>query len=271
MRQRSSNLIFFAGKQKEEIEGLLVWQGPVQASSLSEFFDVEVSGHAAHLKRHSILIEGDVSRVKRIGQGMKAGRIEIHGSAGMHLGAEMAGGSILVKGDAGSWAAREMKGGLLHIAGNAGDHVGSAYRGSWRGMTGGQIMIDGNARSQLGGGLAGGQIVVARQCRELLRHSSERRAHPGQRRSAVRGVGAEMNGGTIAVCGEIKQFSPGFVETGREENPKLGDVQLRGMVCQVHWRLCPQQESQGICSTAGRSRRCRQCSISLILSGVERV
>ena len=38
----------------------------------------------------TILIEGDVSRVKRIGQGMKAGRIEIFGSAGMHLGAEMA-------------------------------------------------------------------------------------------------------------------------------------------------------------------------------------
>jgi formylmethanofuran dehydrogenase subunit C len=149
----------FAAKKKEEIEGLLVWQGPMQLP-LAEFFDVDVNG-AGSPEETSILIEGDVSRVKRIGQGMKAGRIEIHGSAGMHLGAEMAGGSIFVQGDAGSWAGREMKGGLLHIAGSTGDHVGSAYRGSWRGMTGGQIQIDGNARSQLGGGLVGGQIVVA--------------------------------------------------------------------------------------------------------------
>ena len=138
MRQRLSRPDIFAGKKKEEIEGLLVWQGPVQLP-LSEFFDVDVSGIEAQPEETSILIEGDVSRVKRIGQGMKAGRIEIHGSAGMHLGAEMAGGSILVQGDAGSWAGMEMKGGLLHIPGNAGDHVGSAYRGSWRGMTGGEI------------------------------------------------------------------------------------------------------------------------------------
>ena len=48
------------------------------------------------------------------------------------------------------------------------------------------------------------------------------------RGSAVRGVGAEMNGGTIAVCNDILQPSPGFVETGREEGPKLGEVQLEG-------------------------------------------
>jgi formylmethanofuran dehydrogenase subunit C len=47
--------------------------------------------------------------------------------------------------------------------------------------------------------------------------------------SSVRGTGAEMNGGTIAVCGEIRQFSPGFVEAGLEENPKLGEVQLEGL------------------------------------------
>ena len=215
----------FAGKKKDEIEGLLVWQGPVQLP-LSEFFDVDVNRMGTP-EETSILIEGDVSRIKRIGEGMKAGRIEVHGSAGMHLGAEMAGGSILVQGDAGSWAAREMKGGLLHIAGSAGDHVGSAYRGSWRGMTGGQIRIDGSARSQLGGGLAGGQIVVAGNVENFcgIRQSGGLIAVMG---SAVRGTGAEMNGGTIAVCGEIRQFSPGFVEAGREENPELGEVQLEG-------------------------------------------
>jgi len=215
----------FAGKKKEEIEGLLVWQGPVQLP-LGEFFDVDVSG-AGSPEETNILIEGDVSRIKRIGQGMKAGRIEIHGCAGMHLGAEMAGGSIFVQGDAGSFAGMEMLGGLLHIAGSAGDHVGSAYRGSWRGMTGGQITVDGSARSQLGGGLAGGLIVVAGNVENFcgIRQSGGLILVKG---STVRGTGAEMNGGTIAVCGAIRQFSPGFIETGREENVLLGDMQLEG-------------------------------------------
>ena len=218
----------FAGKKKEEIERLIVWQGAAQIP-LAEFFDVDVSGSAGSVTPEDtrIIIEGDVSRVKRIGQAMKAGSIEISGSAGMHLGAEMAGGSIFVHGDAGSWSGREMKGGLLHIGGNCGDHVGCSYRGSWRGMTGGQIKIDGNARSQLGGGLVGGLIVVAGNVENFcgIRENGGLIVVKG---SAIRGVGAEMNGGTIAVCKEIKQFSPGFVEVGREENPLLGEVQLEG-------------------------------------------
>jgi formylmethanofuran dehydrogenase subunit C len=220
----------FAGKKKEEIEGLLVWQGAMQ-HPLAEFFDVDVSrtspSEEALPEETGIIIEGDVSRVKRIGQGMKAGRIEIRGSAGMHMGAEMAGGSILLQGDAGSWTGMEMKGGQIHILGNGADHIGSSYRGSWRGMTGGEIMIEGNARSQLGGGLVGGRLIVAGNVENFcgIRQSGGLILVKG---SAVRGVGAEMNGGTIAVCGAIKQPSPGFVETGREENAKLGDIQLEG-------------------------------------------
>lgn len=218
----------FAGKKKEVIEGLMIWQGAAQIP-LSEFFDVDVNGLAgsAPPEETKIIIKGDVSRVKRIGQAMKAGSIEISESAGMHLGAEMTGGSIFVHGDAGSWSGREMKGGLLHIGGNCGDHVGCSYRGSWRGMTGGQIKIDGNARSQLGGGLVGGQIVVGGNVENFCGI----RANGGAivvKGSAIRGVGAEMNGGMIAVCKDIKQFSPGFVEVGREENPKIGEIQLEG-------------------------------------------
>ncbi len=220
----------FAGKKKEEIEELVVWQGAMQLP-LAEFFEVNVSRGTLpeedKAEETSIIIEGDVSRVKRIGQSMKAGSIKIHGSAGMHLGAEMAGGSILLRGDAGSWAGMEMKGGLIHILGNAADHVGSAYRGSWRGMTGGEIQIDGNAKSQLGGGMVGGRIIVAGNVENFcgIRQSGGLILVKG---SAVRGAGAEMNGGTIAVCKAITQPSPGFVKTCREENPKLGDVQLEG-------------------------------------------
>lgn len=215
----------FAGKKREEIEGLLVWQGP-QKLPISDFFDVEVRSGAS-AEETAILIERDVSRVKRIGQGMKQGRIEISGSCGMHLGTEMSGGSILLKGDAGSWAGMEMKGGQLSIQGNAADHVGSAYRGSWRGMTGGEIRIEGSARSGLGGGLAGGKIIVGGDVENFcaVRQSGGIILVKG---SAVRGLGAEMNGGTIAVCGSIRQFSPGFVQVGQETDPKLGDIQLEG-------------------------------------------
>ena len=217
----------FAGKSQEEIAGLLIWQG-TERLPLSSFFDVEVRGSPSSSPEETrILMQGDFSRVKRIGEAMKAGSIDIDGPAGMHLGAEMSGGSILVKGNAGSWSGREMKGGLLQIKGSCGDHVGSAYRGSWRGMTGGQIIIQGNARSQLGGGLAGGQITVEGDVENFcgIRQSGGLILVRG---SAVRGVGAEMNGGTIAVCKDILQPSPGFVETGREEDPTVGEVKLEG-------------------------------------------
>ncbi|MDD1722993.1 MAG: formylmethanofuran dehydrogenase subunit C [Methanothrix sp.] len=197
-----------AGKSKEEIEGLLLWQGS-ERLPLSRFFDVELKGSPSSSPEEThILMQGDFSRVKRIGEGMKAGSMEIDGPAGMHLGAEMAGGSILVKGDAGSWSGREMKGG-------------------WRGMTGGQIVIEGNARSQLGGGLVGGQITVGGDVENFcgIRQSGGLILVKG---SAVRGVGAEMNGGTIAVCQHILQPSPGFMEMAREESPKAGEVQLEG-------------------------------------------
>ena len=215
------------GKSEQEIEQLIVWQGPVQLP-LSEFFDVDALGSAsARPEEMSIVIEGDVSRVKHIGHGMNAGTIAIHGSAGMHVGSEMTGGSIRVLGNVGSWAGMEMKGGLLHILGEAGDHVGCAYRGNWRGMSGGKIVIDGNAQSQLGGGITGGEIVVGGNVENFcgIRQGGGTILVKG---SAVRGVGAEMNAGTVAVCGEIEQFTPGFVEMGRENNPKLGDNLLVG-------------------------------------------
>jgi len=215
----------FAGLAKAEIETLHVWQGPRELP-LSEFFEVEVLAGETPVDT-KIIIDGDVSRVKRIGQGMKSGKIEILGNVGMHLGAEMAGGSIFVQGSAGSWAGMEMKGGLLQIAGSAGDHVGSAYRGSWRGMTGGQIQIEGNAQSQLGGGLVGGSITVAGNVENFcgIRQSGGLILVKG---NAVRGLGAEMAGGIIAIFGEIKQFCPGFIDAGREENPKVGELQLEG-------------------------------------------
>jgi len=215
----------FAGKSAREIGLLSVWQGP-KTYPLSDFF--EVAGNAGSSAAETLIrIKGDAMRIKRIGEGMSAGKIEIEGSAGMHVGTGMKGGEIVVYGDADSWAGMEMLGGLLHIKGNAGDHVGCAYRGKWHGMKGGCIVIEGSARHQLGGGMDGGEILVEgnvegfcgiRQNGGLIVVKS----------NALRGVGAEMAGGTIVIGGKIQRFSPGFEFVSMENRVTSGDVELIG-------------------------------------------
>jgi formylmethanofuran dehydrogenase subunit C len=233
----------FAGKSRLEIEQLTVWQGPDKLP-LAEFFEVEVNGSGSP-EETTIIIDGDVSRVKHIGHGMKAGKIEIRGPAGMHVGSEMVGGDITVKGSVGSWAGMEMKGGSLQIEGDASDHVGCAYRGSWRGMAGGKILIKGNAGSQLGGGITSGLIVVEGNVENFcgIRQGGGLILIKG---SAVRGLGAEMSGGTIAICRDIRQFTPGFVEIGKEENPKLGENQLEGSFLKFSGDFATSKNPKGI-------------------------
>ena len=215
----------FALKSENEIGNLVVWQGP-NKHPLSEFFDVKGSG-AGSIQKTSIIIEGDVSRVKRIGEGMAGGSIIIKGSAGMHTGSGMIGGEIVVRGNADAWAGMEMKGGLLHITGNAGDHAGCAYRGSWHGMTGGKILIDGSAQSQVGGGMSGGVIVVEGSVQNFcgIRQNSGLIIVKGD---AVRGVGAEMSGGTIVVAGSIMNFLPGFEYADTEIDLTFDDIVCQG-------------------------------------------
>ena len=215
----------FAGKSAEEIGNLAVWQGP-KTYPLSEFF--EVTGNAgSSAAETSIRIKGDAMRVKRIGEGMSAGKIEIEGSAGMHVGTGMKGGEIVVYGDADSWAGMEMTGGLLHIKGNAGDHVGCAYRGKWHGMKGGRIVIEGSARHQLGGGMDGGEIIVEGNVESFcgIRQNGGLIFVKG---NALRGVGAEMAGGTIVIGGKIERFSPGFEFVSMENSVKSGEIELIG-------------------------------------------
>ncbi|HII00564.1 TPA: formylmethanofuran dehydrogenase subunit C [Methanosarcinaceae archaeon] len=219
----------FAGKSAEEIGKLEIWQGP-KTYLLSEFFDVErneedFSGETA--EDTLIRIKGDMLRVKKIGEGMTAGRIEIEGSAGMHVGTGMKGGEILVSGDVNSWAGMEMEGGLLQIKGNAGDHVGCAYRGSWHGMKGGRIVIEGSARHQLGGGMDGGEIFVEGNVEGFcgIRQTGGLIAVRG---GALRTVGVEMSGGTLLIGGRIERFSPGFECVGSETGPAFGDFEYAG-------------------------------------------
>jgi formylmethanofuran dehydrogenase subunit C len=215
----------FAGKSAKEIGMLSIWQGP-KTYPLSDFF--EVVGDAGSSAAETLIrIKGDAMRVKRIGEGMSAGKIEIEGSAGMHVGTGMKGGELVVYGDADSWAGMEMLGGLLHIKGNAGDHVGCAYRGKWHGMKGGRIVIEGSARHQLGGGMDGGEILVEGNVEGFcgIRQNGGLIVVKG---GVLRTVGVEMAGGTIVVGGKIQRFSPGFEFVSMENKITSGETEIIG-------------------------------------------
>jgi formylmethanofuran dehydrogenase subunit C len=143
----------FLGKEVAEIAKMKTVLGN-QAAQLGDFFTISGDGV------DEIHLEGDLSRVKHIGEGMTQGRIVIHGDAGMHLGARMRGGEILVHGNAGDWVGAEMRGGFIHIHGNAGHGLGGAYRGSPKGMNRGLIVVDGSTRNETGAFMRRGLIVV---------------------------------------------------------------------------------------------------------------
>ncbi len=137
-----------------DIQNIPCWRGN-KIVALGDLARIEGDSSDGHL-----LLEGDWSRVKRIGQAMESGRLEIDGPAGMHAGSGMKGGHLLIRGDAGDWTAAEMKGGFLEIEGNAGHGLGAGYAGARSGMRGGQILIRGNAGNELGSLMRRGLIVV---------------------------------------------------------------------------------------------------------------
>lgn len=130
----------FSGKSIDEIKDLELFLGN-KIVKLGDFFDVK--GKSADAKDLKIIIEGDLSNVKRIGEKMSAGEIEINGDVGMHVGNRMTGGKLTVNGNAGDWAGAMLEGGELEINGDAGNYVGSAYRGFWKGMKDGVIKVSG--------------------------------------------------------------------------------------------------------------------------------
>jgi formylmethanofuran dehydrogenase subunit C len=114
----------------------------------------------------TLILTGDFSRVKRLGQGMKSGDLIIEGPAGFHTGAEMSGGVLTIHGDAGDWLGAHMTGGLIRVMGNAGHHPGAAYRGKLQGMKGGAILIHGNAGRLAGAKMRGGLLAILGDCQD---------------------------------------------------------------------------------------------------------
>lgn len=201
----------FAGKNEKEIQSLEVWMGN-RRTTLGELFSVKVNGSGA-AQDTKIVMEGDFSRVKRIGEGMTSGLIMIKGNVDMHLGSKMSGGKITVSGNADSWAGREMKGGEIIIEGNAGYYLGAGYRGETCGMRGGKITVMGNALDFLGEHMCGGEIVVKGDAGILpgLSNNGGKIVIAGK----TSRPGSEMVKGTIIV-GSAEEMMPVFKLEGTE-------------------------------------------------------
>ncbi len=148
-----------AGLTIDKISEIEIWQGN-RRRRLSDLFMISGDPEPDKPENTKVVIEGDLSKVKRLGEKMSAGIMEIIGDAGMHAGNSMSGGVLHIKGNAGDWLGREMRGGKIIVEGNAGNYVGAGYRGERCGMRGGDIVIKGNAGAFLGEHLCGGSIEV---------------------------------------------------------------------------------------------------------------
>lgn len=207
------------GKTLDEISSLQAREGNKQRK-LSELFKIEeVRGETA-VNGCVVSVQGDVSKVRRIGLSMKDGEIVVNGDVGMHLGEEMKGGKITVQGNAGAWAGSMMGGGTIEIHGNAGDYLAAPYRGSTKGMHGGKIVVYGNVGNEAGACMRNGIIKIygkagqftgLRMCEGTIyvQKDCEERA------------GACMVNGKIVVGGFLRSVLPTFTIDGLKKTVKV--------------------------------------------------
>jgi formylmethanofuran dehydrogenase subunit C len=213
----------FAGKTTAAIKKLPLFYATKQVT-IGDFF--EVSGKSTDVADTKIIIDGDVSNVKRIGEKMTGGEIVINSDVGMHIGNHMSGGKITVNGNADDWAGAMLQGGELEIIGDAGHYVGAAYRGYWQGMKNGTIKVKGrvgvesmlwaksskpsnkwptlycgSADSFLGIHNHGGTIVVEGD--------------------VDRCVGADQAWGNIVIKGKVSRLLPSYKKVGEVKEVQL--------------------------------------------------
>jgi formylmethanofuran dehydrogenase subunit C len=194
-----------AGKTIQEIKALPITEGK-ETILFSDAFEITED---KTVETPNLTLNGDFSRVKRIGQGMKTGEIVINGDAGMHTGEKLSGGKIIVNGNVGGWSGSEMKKGLLEVHGDAGDYLASPYRGTSTGMKGGLITVDGNVGTDVACWLQGGTIKIKGSAGRFLGyHMSDGTIYV--EKGVDTRAGACMTGGKIIINGAIELMMPTF-------------------------------------------------------------
>jgi len=206
-----------------EIKSMLLWCGNRQ-ERVGDYFEVEItsleeskngvadpvlnSANKGEGNLARLVLQGDLSKFKRLGQGMAAGEMLIQGSVGFHAGALMRGGTLLIEENAGDWLGAHMEGGQIIVKGSAGHFVGSAYRGKTKGMTGGRILIGGDAGQMLGARMGRGLIAVEGDCGDVPGFGMMAGTILIQGTSGIR-VGANMRRGTVILL-QSKKLLPTF-------------------------------------------------------------
>lgn len=217
----------FAGKTAAEIAAIDVWEGKLK-SPLGKYFTVEGNGGATAADT-KIILRGDCSRLKRVGQQMTAGEIVIEGDADMYIGGWMKGGKIHVKGNVDSFCGLAMEGGELTIDGNAGHHLGSSPRGEWRGMQGGVIRVAGSVGNDTATFMNGGTIIIGGDADIHVSTHAEGGTVIIKGNAKGR-VGGQMVKGNIYVFGKIENPLPGFQHIGEVEEEVDGTK-----ACFIHY------------------------------------
>ena len=126
--------------------------------ALGDLFDVLVDGRDA--ASPTLILEGDLRGIDRIGWRMAEGTLRLVGNAGDYLGCGMTGGELIVSGNAGDFTAAEMSGGQMLIDGDCGDFAAASLPGSIDGMRGGSLVIKGNAGARLADRMRRGTLVL---------------------------------------------------------------------------------------------------------------
>jgi formylmethanofuran dehydrogenase subunit C len=213
----------FIGKTVAELKKIPIYHGK-DLVKLGDFFDI--TGKSTELKDTTIIMDGDLSKAKRIGEGMTGGEIIVNSNVYMHVGSQMKGGKITVNGDTDDWAGAMMEGGELIINGNAGNYIGSAYRGFWQGMKNGIIRVKGNVGNEsmlwaksskpsnkwptLYCGGAGAFLGIHNHGGTIVVEGDVDRC-----------AGADQAWGTIVIKGKISRLLPSYKKIGEVEEVEL--------------------------------------------------
>lgn len=209
----------FQGKEIQEIAELPATEGNVQ-QKLCDLFKIEKTPEEAP----SITINGDVGKVKRVGESMKTGEIVINGNVGMHTGEKMTSGKITVNGNAGGWTGSQMKGGIIEIHGNASDYLASPYRGSTAGIRGGVIIVDGNVGTDSACYMHGGVIKIKGSAGRFLGYHMSNGTIYVEKECASR-LAPCMTGGKIVIAGALEEVMPTFTVESVQQKVKIDDTQ----------------------------------------------
>ena len=207
----------FKGKDSAEIANMPVTEGN-RNLKLGDLFEIQEDS----LEAPYITINGNVSKVKRIGQAMKTGEILVNGDCGMHTGEKMVGGKITVNGNMGGWSGSDMKGGIIEVHGDAGDYLASPYRGTNTGMKGGLITVDGKVGSDVGCYLHGGVLKIKGGAGRFLGYHMSDGAILVDQQVDMR-PGACMTGGKIVITGKVEEVMPSFTIDSVKPKVKIDD------------------------------------------------